>query len=85
MIPARQSPNDPAMINIATGNDAITLTTHKKSLRADVTWLLPEPAIEYASAAFIEMNMKKMTPTASLAGDWGEAGFSRGPSGRCRP
>jgi hypothetical protein len=30
MIPARQSPNDPAMIIIATGNDAITLTTQQE-------------------------------------------------------
>jgi hypothetical protein len=46
IIPARQSPNVPAMINIAAGNDAITIKTHDKSLSPDVISLFPEPAIE---------------------------------------
>jgi hypothetical protein len=36
MIPARHSPKDPAMINIAAGNDARTIKTHERSLSPDV-------------------------------------------------
>src|SRR5207244_11110150 len=66
MIPARWSPNVPAMINIAAGNDAITIKTHERSLSPDVIWVLPEPAIEYASAAFSVMSRKKTAPRAAL-------------------
>ncbi len=50
MIPARQRPNDPAITNIAVGNDATTIRTHDRSLSPEVSCVLPEPAIEYASA-----------------------------------
>ena len=32
----------------------------------DVIWVLPEPAIEYASAAFSVMSRKKTAPRAAL-------------------
>src|SRR3954471_23432998 len=51
IIPARQSPNVPAMISIAAGNETITAQTHEKSFRPDVSGSVPEPAIEYARAA----------------------------------
>ena len=73
MIPARQSPNDPDMISIAAGNDAMIVKTHERSLSADVISLLPGPAIEYASAAF-------SVKSTNRDGAQGRAG-----SGRRRP
>ena len=35
--PARQSPNDPAMISIARGNELNTTRTHAKSFSPDVS------------------------------------------------
>jgi hypothetical protein len=46
---------------------ATTIKTHEKSLSPDVSWLVPEPAIEYASVALTMMSGKKITPTAALA------------------
>ena len=50
MIPARQRPNEPAMISIAVGNDATTVRIQDRSLSPDASCVLPEPAIECASA-----------------------------------
>ena len=66
MIPARQSPNDPDMISIAAGNDATIVKIHERSLSPDVIWLLPEPAIEYASARFSVKSTNKTAPRAAL-------------------
>jgi hypothetical protein len=49
-IRARQSPNVPAMISIAAGNEEITTPTHAKSFSPDVSESFPEPATEYARA-----------------------------------
>ena len=52
MIPARQSPNDPDMTSIAAGNEATIVKIHDRSLSPEVSWMLPGPEIEYASARF---------------------------------
>jgi len=49
--PSRQSPNVPAIISIARGNEVNTTQTQLKSFNADVSVSFPEPANEYASAA----------------------------------
>jgi hypothetical protein len=66
MVPAWRGPNDPAMTSIAAGNEAMTIKTHERSLSPDVSWLLPEPAIDYASAALSVMSTKKITASAAL-------------------
>jgi hypothetical protein len=40
MILACRSPNVPAMINIAAGNDATTFKVHERSLSPEVIWPL---------------------------------------------
>ena len=63
---ARQSPNDPAMISIARGNELSTTRTHAKSFSAAVSASFPEPAIEYARAAPIEISRRNSPPSAAL-------------------
>jgi hypothetical protein len=67
MIPARPRPNVPALISSAAGNETMTTKAHARSLSPDVTAVLPEPAIEYASAAPTVMSRKKTAPSAALA------------------
>jgi hypothetical protein len=66
MRPAHERPNVPAMISIAAGNETMTTQAHARSLSPDVTALLPEPAIKYASAAPTVMSRKKTAASAAL-------------------
>src|SRR5712691_2633950 len=64
--PARHSPNDPAMISIARGNEVNTTPAHAKSFSPDASVPFPEPAIEYARAAPTLMSKKNRPPRAAL-------------------
>src|SRR5438477_1932587 len=64
--PARQSPNVPAMISIARGNEVNTTQAHVKSFSPEMSVAFPDPAIEYASAAPTVMSTKNSPPTAAL-------------------
>src|SRR5262249_55017857 len=66
IIPPRQRPNDPAMISIARGNEVSTTKAHATSFNPDVSEVVPEPAIEYESAAHIPANRRSIPPTAVL-------------------
>src|SRR5262245_7518869 len=66
IIPARQSPNDPAITSIAVGHAVNTTSAHVKSFSPDSSVLLPEPAIEYARAVHTPMSTKNSPPSAAL-------------------
>src|SRR5581483_11558906 len=64
--PARQSPNVPAIISIARGNELKTTRVQAKSLSPDVSAIFPEPATEKESAATIARNRRYIPAKVAL-------------------
>src|SRR5262249_54144648 len=63
---ARQNPNDPAMINMARGNELNTSNAQVRSFSPEASAEFPEPAIEYARPAPTAVYRSNSPPTAAL-------------------
>src|SRR5262245_43647763 len=66
MRPARQRPNEPAMISMARGNEVSTKHDHEKSFNPGASTPAPELVIEVARAAPIATSKSRAAPSAAL-------------------